>query len=357
LEREALKSHVAKLTETHQQTEAASNRNIYTMNPGNPAEIRFLTRGDIELEGDLVSPGAVASVFGADANFELQPDASDADRRRKLADWITSPDNPLFSRVMANRVWQYHFGNGLVTTASDFGFNGGQPSHPELLDWLAGHFTANGLRLKPLHRLIVTSAAYRQSSATNTNAKQIDAENRLLWRMAPRRLEAEAVRDAILSAAGKLNTTMGGPGFQDVKLVPNNGTTYYEPFDADGDEFFRRTIYRFTPRGGRSSLLDTFDCPDPATAAPRRAVTTTPLQALSLLNNSFVLRMSNYCADRITQECGDDPARQIERAWQLTLARSPNAAESEASKQLVAQHGLAALCRGLFNVNEFVLVE
>ena len=165
------------------------------------------------------------------------------------------------------------------------------------------------------------------------------------------------MRDAILSVSGKLNTAMGGPGFQDVKLVPIKGTTYYEPFDPDGDEFFRRTIYRFAPRGGRSALLDTFDCPDPATAAPRRAVTTTPLQALSLLNNSFVLRMSTYCADRIAKESGDDQSLQIEKAWQLTVARSPTETERLASAQLLSEHGLPALCRGLFNINEFVLVE
>ena len=356
-QRAALKTRVSKLTEERKQAEAGSNRNIYTMNPGKPAEIRFLTRGDIELEGDVVTPGAVASVSGVSASFGLTPEASDAERRRKLTDWITSPDNPLFTRVIVNRVWQYHFGNGLVKTSSDFGFNGGQPSHPDLLDWLVGHFRTNGLRLKPLHRLIVTSAAYRQSSSTNETAQKIDAENRLLWRKTPHRLEAESVRDAILSVSGKLNTTMGGPGFQDVKLVPIKGTTYYQPFDPDGDEFFRRTIYRFAPRGGRSALLDTFDCPDPATAAPRRAVTTTPLQALSLLNNSFVLRMSNYCADRISKESGEDQSQQVERAWQLAVSRSPTEAERQASAQLLSQHGLPALCRGLFNINEFVLVE
>jgi hypothetical protein len=356
-QRASLKSRVAALTEQRKKADAVSNRKIYTMNPGAPAQIRFLTRGDIEQEGDVVRPGAVASVSGVSADFGLKPDASDADRRRRLADWITSPKNPLFQRVIVNRLWQYHFGNGLVTTASDFGFNGGQPSHPELLDWLVGQLRTSDLRMKPLHRLIVTSAAYRQGSANNAASQKVDAENRLLWRKAPHRLEAEAVRDALLAVSGKLTLTMSGPGFQDVKLVPNNGTTYYEPIDVDGDAFFRRTVYRFTPRGGRSALLDTFDCPDPATAAPRRAVTTTPLQALSLLNNPFVLRMASYCADRVAREAGDDQRKQIERAWQLTVGRSPGESELHASRQLVSQHGLAALCRGLFNISEFVLIE
>lgn len=356
-ERAALSSLVATLTGQRQQAEAASKRNIYTMTPGRPTEIRFLARGDIEQQGDAVSPGAVAAVSGVSAEFGLSAEASDSERRRQLAAWITSPDNPLFPRVIVNRIWQYHFGNGLVITPSDFGFNGGQPSHPDLLEWLATEFRKNGLRLKPLHRLIVTSSTYRQRSSSAAPGQKLDADNRLLWRKSPRRLEAEVIRDTILSVSGRLNTTMGGPGFQDVKLVPNNGTTYYEPFDAHGAEVFRRTVYRFTPRGGRSSLLDTFDCPDPATAAPRRTVTTTPLQALSLLNNSFVLRLSGYCSERVVNETGDDRDRQIDRVWKLLLGRSPNPREAEASQELVEQYGLAALCRGLFNVNEFILID
>lgn len=355
--RAALSSLVTTLTEQHQQAEAASNRSIYTMNPAKPTAIRFLTRGDIEQEGDLVSPGGVAAVSQVSADFGLSSDASDEERRRKLASWITSPDNPLFPRVIINRVWQYHFGRGLVITPSDFGFNGGQPSHPDLLDWLASDFRKNGLRLKSLHRLIATSSTYRQGSDSQGPGGDVDTDNRLLWRKTPRRLEAEVIRDAILSVSGRLNPAMGGPGFQDVKLIPNNGTTYYEPFDADGAEYFRRTIYRFTPRGGRSALLDTFDCPDPATAAPRRTVTTTPLQALSLLNNFFVLRLSEYCAERVRQEAGHEPDQQIERVWKLTLGRAPDATEAIASRKLVEQHGLPALCRGLFNVNEFILID
>ena len=161
----------------------------------------------------------------------------------------------------------------------------------------------------------------------------------------------------MLAVAGKLNAQLGGTSFVDVSVVSNNGTTYYSPIDVDGDEFFRRTIYRFNPRGGRSALLDTFDCPDPANTAPRRAVTTTPLQALSLLNNSFVLRMSTYFAERIKNESGDSASDQVTRGWQLAVARQPTAEEHTLSESLVDQHGLPALCRGLFNTSEFVLVE
>jgi hypothetical protein len=227
-------------------------------------------------------------------------------------------------------------------------------------------FQADGYRIKDLHRLIVTSRTYRQAgylpvdwekSSSENDPREVDAGNRLLWRMTPRRLEAEAIRDAMLSVAGKLNSEMGGPAFEDVSIVSNNGTTYYEPIDVDGPQFFRRTVYRLNPRGQRSALLDTFDCPDPASAAPRRNVTTTPLQALSLLNNSFVLRMATYFAERVEREAGADVSAQVVRAWQLALCRDPSTDELRLSTELVQQHGLAALCRGLFNSSEFVVVE
>ena len=175
--------------------------------------------------------------------------------------------------------------------------------------------------------------------------------------MTPRRLEAESLRDAMLSVAGKLNPRLGGDSFVDVSVVENNGTTYYEPIVVNGDDFFRRTVYRFNPRGGRSALLDTFDCPDPANAAPRRAVTTTPLQALSLLNNSFVLQMSDYFAARVKNDIGESVSEQVIRAWQLAVMREPTTAEHRLSVELVEQHGLSALCRGLFNLTEFVLID
>ena len=355
--RGAISTKLKGLQSDHAKLNERTNRKMYTMNPRNPAEIRFLERGDIEKEGDVVNPGGVASVKGVNASFDLDSKASDADRRRKLAEWITSPSNPLFARVIVNRLWQYHFGTGIVVTPSDFGFNGGQPSHPDLLDYLAGKLKTNGYRLKSLHREIVTSAAYRQATTNNVVAAKKDSDNRLLWRMQPRRLEAEAVRDAMLSVSGQLNLQMGGPGYIDVAIIPNNGTTYYEAKDVTGPEYFRRTIYRFTPRGGRSALLDTFDCPDPATTAPRRAITTTPLQALSLLNNAFVLRMSNKFATHIEADAKGDINKQVDRAWQLSLARAPNETEKALSVELVEEHGLASLCRGLFNTNEFVLVD
>ena len=161
----------------------------------------------------------------------------------------------------------------------------------------------------------------------------------------------------MLQVAGKLNLDRGGPGYEDVKITPNNGTNYYEPFDPLGASFHRRTVYRFTPRGGRSAVLDTFDCPDPSSAAPRRSVTTTPLQALSLLNNAFVLRMSDEFAQRVVNEAGMDVQKQVMSAWRLALSRKPDDSELQLGTALVKKHGVPALCRALFNCNEFVIIE
>ncbi|MBX9584779.1 MAG: DUF1553 domain-containing protein, partial [Gemmataceae bacterium] len=343
-------------------------------------------RGQVEQPGAVAAPGGLPAAGGT-FDFGLPPDAPDAARRRKLADWITSPANPLFARVMVNRVWQHHFGAGLVPTPSDFGFSGGRPSHPELLDWLAAEFanpspgpspaggggkdggwffspspSGGGGRgegswsLKHLHKLIVTSATYRQASLPRQEAAAVDADNRLLWRMKPRRLEGEAVRDAMLAVSGLLDRTVGGKGFSDYKENNFNGTAYFEPFDPSGPGFDRRSIYRFVPRGGNAGLLDALDCPDPAAAAPRRAVTTTPLQALALWNGGFALRASGAFADRLAKECPGDVGQQVGRAWQLAFGRDPTADERAAAETLVAAHGLPALCRALFNANEFLIV-
>ncbi len=356
-QRTELEEQLAALQSERDKLQREAKTKIYTVLPRNPGTMRVHIRGSVTNFGDEVVPGGIGSIVGVSGDFGLAKDASDADRRKKLADWITNASNPLFRRVIVNRVWHYHFGTGIVETPSDLGFNGGRPSHRELLDWLAGNFQENGLRLKSLHRLIVMSATYRQSSTPNADAIAKDAGNRLLWRYSPRRIEAEALRDALLDIAGVLNPARGGPGFEDVQSTPNNGTTYYTPIDPVGSQFDRRTVYRFTPRGGRSPILDTFDCPDPSGAAPRRSVTTTPLQALSLLNNSFVLRMADHFAQRVKQESAKDTASQVRRVWQLALCRMPDADEEQLSVQLVSKHGLPTLCRALFNSNEFVMIE
>jgi len=187
-------------------------------------------------------------------------------------------------------------------------------------------------------------------------AVSVDADNRLLWRYKPHRLEGEAVRDAMLAVSGLLNPEVGGKGFSDYKERNFNGTAYFDPFDPVGPEFHRRSVYRFTPRGGNQGLLDAFDCPDPASAAPRRAVTTTPLQALSLWNNGFALRAADAFAARVAKEA-DTTEKQVARAWQLAYQRNPTAQEAKLAAKLVTDHGLKALGRALFNSNEFITVE
>ena len=359
-QREQLRSQADQLQARRNDQAAKASVKLYTLSPGRGDTVQVLARGDPGLPGDVVAPGATAALSAVDADFALPPDADEALRRRKLAAWITHQDNPLFARVIVNRVWHHHFGIGLVDTPSDFGFNGGRPSHPDLLDHLASEFRRHGQSLKWLHREIVSSATYRQASdpaEIDPNGHRVDASNRLLWRGPVRRLEAEAIRDSMLAVAGVLEETTGGPGFKDVSITLNNGTTYYEPLDVDGPEFFRRTVYRFSPRGSRSALLESFDCPDPSATTPKRSVTTTPLQSLSLLNNAFVLRLSDRLAARVTADVGTEPGAQIEHAWRLTVGRGPTEAEETLSEKLIRGYGLAALCRGLFNTTEFVVIE
>ncbi len=353
----ALTTQLAPLLAQRQTLNQKKQSKLYTITARQPSEMKVHIRGSVANYGPVVTPGGIAAVPGITADFQLAANAGDADRRKRLADWITSPRNALFARVIVNRVWHYHFGQGFITTPSDFGFNGGRPSHPHLFEWLTSRFVQDKYQLKPLHRRIVLSSAYRQGSQPNADGLAVDADNRLLWRITPRRAEAEVVRDSILLVAGQLNPQRGGPGFEDVSTIPNNGTNYYQAADRDDPALHRRTVYRFTPRGGRTAILDTFDCPDPSTAAPTRNVTTTPLQALSLLNNSFVLRMATRMAQRVSKETGNDIGQQVTRAWQLAIQRGPSPRERRLSSELVRQHGLEALCRGLFNVNEFVIIE
>jgi len=353
---ELRKKHDALAAELSALRTQTANTKAYANLPQSPPLTRILVRGDIATPGDVVTPGGIAAVSGPGADFDLKLDATDADRRKKLAEWIASPNNPLFARVIVNRVWHYHFGTGIVETPNDFGFNGGQPSHPELLDWLASEFVKRKYSLKSLHKLIVTSATYRQSSAPRKDAIAKDADNRLLWRYKPHRLEGEVVRDSMLAVSGLLNPAVGGKGFSDYKIRDFNGTAYFEPFDPVGPEFHRRSVYRFSPRGANQGLLDTFDCPDPAAAAPRRATTTTPLQALTLWNNGFALRMADAFAVHVAKEA-DGIEKQVRGAWQLAYQRDPTAEELKLAAKLVADHGLKALCRVLFNSNEFVMVE
>ncbi|WP_435015836.1 DUF1553 domain-containing protein [Tundrisphaera sp. TA3] len=331
----------------------------YAVSPRESGVMKVNLRGNPGQLGETVSAGGVAAVDGPDADFGLPPDAPEAGRRKALAGWIAAPGNPLFARAIANRLWQAHFGTGLVETPSDLGFNGGIPSHPELLDWLASEVVAKGWSLKAMHRAILLTATYRQSSRINPAAIAKDAGDRLLWRKAPVRLEAEMVRDAMFSVAGRLDATTGGPSFLDRRIAKVEGTpsVLYVPTDPGSPGLDRRTLYRAWTRGGRSPLLDAFDCPDPSSTSPRRPVTTTPLQALAMMNNALVLHLSDAFAGRLAREAGPDPGRQVDRAYRLAFGRAPRADERVEAVRAVERFGAATLARALFNGGEFSYLD
>jgi hypothetical protein len=282
----------------------------------------------------------------------LDAKAPDDLRRTALADWIADAKNPLTARVIVNRVWFYHFGNGIVNTPSDFGLMGDRPSHPELLDWLAVSFMENGWSLKWLQRQIVMSQAFQQSSVLNEKAFAVDADNRLLWRMPLRRMDAEALRDTMLAATGSLNFERGGPSYL-LQKKGGGGSYIYDALDNDGPAVWRRAVYRFVVRGGGRIFMDSFDCPDPSVATPQRSNSNTPVQALTLLNNSFVMKQSERMAERLRREASD-VSGQVARAYSLLYGRAPSEKELRAGMAFIGQHSLAAYARVLFNTNEFL---
>ena len=320
-----------------------------------PEPTRIFARGDVTKPGEQVAPGVIAAV-GLGSDLAVASDAPEADRRRAFAAWVTDPANPLTPRVLVNRVWQLHFGQGFVSTPNDFGASGGQPTHPELLDWLAAEFVARGFRIKELHRLIVRSATYRRSSSSSPAAVAVDADNQLVWRFAPRRLEAEAVRDAMLAVSGALNPAIGGPSFRPF-TTSRYGATFYHPFDSDAPEFNRRTVYRMNINSGKEPLLDVFDCPDPAVKTPKRGVTITPLQALGLMNNPFVQRQADRLAARCLAETNDDLEAAVRLAYRRAFGRGPAPDELAQAVAAARDRGLASVCWALLNATEFVYVR
>lgn len=321
-----------------------------------PKPTYLFVRGNIDEPGEKILPGGLSTIQIPEFDLGLTDDAPEAERRRRFADWLTDPRHPLTARVMVNRVWQYHFGQPLVENPSDFGFSGGRPSHPELLDWLASEFAANGYHLKSLHKLIMLSATYRQSSRFDAKVAEQDAYNRLLWRFQPRRLEGEVVRDAMLAVTGQLDPQLGGPSFRPFNVTVFN-TYFYHLLEEDRPEFRRRTIYRMNVNTGRDPLLDALDCPAPSLSAPSRRHTTTALQALALMNSPFVLRQASAFAGRLIMEVGSDPQRQIALAYRLAFGREPTASELVDARELVEQHGLESFAWTLFNASEFLFVR
>ncbi|BDC49997.1 cytochrome c [Bryobacterales bacterium F-183] len=311
--------------------------------PGAPSYL--LERGSVAKPKEQVHAGTLTAI--AQLPNEL-PEGKPA--RLALADWIASPENPLTARVIVNRVWYYHFGRGLVNTPSDFGLSGDRPSHPELLDWLAVSFVEKGWDLKWLHRLILTSDTYQQSSAYNEKAAQVDADNRLLWHMPLRRMDAETLRDSMLAVTGNLQPRDGGPGYM-LQKKGDAGSYIYKALDNDGPEVWGRSVYRFVVRGGERIMLDSFDCPDPSVATPQRSLSNTPVQALTLLNNPFVLRQASLLAARVAKE--ED---KVGAAYRLLFQRAPSDRERELAAAFLKDQSLDLYCRVLFNSNEFLYV-
>ncbi|MEX0675645.1 MAG: DUF1553 domain-containing protein [Pirellulales bacterium] len=316
-----------------------------------PEATHVLYRGEPLEKRDPVAPGGIEAV----GPLALPADAPEAPRRVALARWIGSEANPLAARVMVNRIWHYHFGRGLVVTPSDFGWGGGRPTHPELLDYLATRFMAEGWRPKAIHRLIMLSGTYRQSSRYRVEAAAKDAQCRLLWRFPPRRLEAEAIRDSVLAASGVLDLRMGGVGY-DVFEPNTNYVKVYTPKQTFGPAEWRRMVYQEKPRSRADATFGEFDCPDASQAMPRRNVSTTALQALNLLNGPFMIQQADLFAARLAREAVN-PDDQIRRAFWLTLSREPDAEELTAARKLIGEQGLMVFCRALFNANEFLYLN
>ena len=327
-------------------------------------EIHVLERGNWDNKGDAVNIRALGVLLPEGAG-ELPPDTKNP--RTKLADWIADPDHPLTARVMVNRIWQYHFGQGIVRTANDLGFNGGRPSHPELLDFLANEFVNSGWSVKHVHRLIVLSQSYRQSSrpahgvpGNDALGNEKDPENRLLWRFSRRRLQAEEIRDAMLSVSGKLNTRRGGRSI----LVPvEEGLVklLYKPSQwkvaEDRGEHYRRSIYLMAKRNLHVPFMEVFDQPALQTSCYRRESSTHAPQALELLNGGLSNELAAAFAERLESEVGPDKVQQVERAYLLAAGRDPTGQERDLGVEFLKEQPLREFALAMFNLNSFLYVN
>ena len=325
---------------------------------GKPRAIRVLHRGDMSQPRDEVAPGTLRLGKRDAGTFELSNTHRESDRRIALARWLTKKDHPLTWRSIVNRVWQYHFGTGIVATPNDFGRMGAQPTHPELLDWLAAEFRDSGQSIKQLHRLILTSATYRQSSKSVAAHETIDSQNRTLWRMNRRQLEAEALRDTVLQVAGKMNNQMYGPGFRDFVLEHPEHSPHYEyhKHDPEDVKIHRRSVYRFLVRSQQQPFMSTLNCADPSQQVARRDDAITALQSLALLNNKLMVSMASHFASDVEQTHTGHAAA-VSEAFFRAIGRAPTSEEASDLVAYAGKHGLANACRLLFNLNEFSFVD
>lgn len=325
---------------------------------GKPRTVFVLHRGNVAQPLEEAQPGAIPLRAEDEVRFELSPDHVEGDRRAALAHWITRPDNPLTWRSVVNRIWLHHFGRGLVDSPNDFGRMGQAPTHPELLDWLAREFRDGRQSFKDLHRLILTSATWQQASCEDSANSAIDADNRYLWRMPRRRLQAEEIRDAMLAASGSLELTMGGPGDQLFELEKTEHSPHYSYhlFDPAAASAHRRSVYRFVVRSQPDPFVTVLDGADCAQSVPQRDETLTALQALALLNNRFVLVMGERMAERLERD-HDGIAAQVGAGFEAVSGRLPSDGELADLVAFAEEHGLPAVARVLFNLNEFVFLD
>ena len=312
----------------------------------------FLERGDVNSKRDEVQPGVPEVLQSLPVEFP-EPDRT-TKRRTALADWIASPENPLTWRVMANRVWQHHFGRGLVPTPSNFGPTGQAPSHPELLDWLAARLRETG-SVKDLHRQVVLSQAWKQSSDFDSVKSSIDPDNRWLWRFPRQRLEAEVIRDQILAASGKLNLKAGGPGIKPRipgEVRAQSKRNQWPEVKEEGPEHWRRSVYVYVKRQLIMPMMELLDQPNPSVSCAERFTSTTPTQALAMLNDAFVNEQAAFLAERVRDET--DPVKAM---FRLALSSDPGEARLAEARQFANEHSLADLGVVLFNLSEFAYVD
>ncbi len=326
-----------------------------------PEVTRVLLRGSPETPRDEVPP-AGPIVFEGDLG--LDSSTSGPKRRLEFAKWVTSLENPLTARVMVNRIWHHTFGAGIVPTTSDFGRAGAMPTHPELLDWLANEFVqssadASGSEtqawsIKRMIRMMVMSKAFRQSNHPNERGLQVDAGSMLLWRFPPKRVEAEVIRDCVLLASGVLDQSIGGRSYR----IHNEKKTYaqWEVVDNYGSETWRRMLYQERMRRVDDRIFTAFDFPDCGQVRAKRPISTTPLQALNLMNSDFVLSQSERIAKLALQDAGGSNDQAIHECFQRLLGRNADPQEHEACRKTMEQYGLALVCRALINSNEFAFL-
>jgi hypothetical protein len=357
-ERNDLKSFDSRLAELDKQVAALpSFPSLRVGRFERPGAQHVFEGGDAGRKGVRVVPASISTLADVATPYELPDDVTEQERRLALARWLIAKDNPLTPRVLVNRLWHYHFGKGIVATPSDVGYMGEKPTHPELLDWLAKRLVDESWKLKPLHKLIVMSQTYQQSSEYREEAALADADARLLWRFPPRRLAAEEIRDTILLLAGELNEQRGGPGFRLYEYTRDNVATYI-PLESFGPDTYRRSVYHQNARASYVDVLTDFDAPDCAFSVSRRNSTTTPSQALAMMNHSFTIKMAESFAERLSKEVGrDNIPGQIDRAFELAFGRPPDAKEQAAAKALIDKNGLRAFCRALMNSSELIYVD